>query len=121
MNKFRVGDKVVALNTRQCKYNPREEGKEYTVFGVMQCPNCRTELISIRSSMLAATKQIKCSDCGCTDMHSNHYWTKASNFRSKDNFDLHDELKIAIINENYERAAQLRDIIKRQEETIEKM
>jgi len=111
MDRFKTGDIVVALSTKHCNINPREEGKEYRVFGVMRCPKCETEFICINEKHYSQTFRIKCASCGCNDIHSNHAWTVASQFRSKNHFDPYDELDRALKNEDYMRAAELRDMI----------
>jgi hypothetical protein len=111
MGKFNTGDKVIALSSKDCNKNPRQKGKEYKVIGVMECPECSEEFICINDKQYSNTLRIKCAACSCSNIYSNHMWTLASNFRSKDQFDPHYELKIAIKDEDYMRAAKLRDII----------
>lgn len=114
MHKFKTGDIVVALSSRHCNMNPREEGKEYRVHGVMKCPSCMEEFVCINDTHYDQTIRIKCSACGCSDMHSNHVWTLASNFKIK-GLDLKLELNLAVKMEDYARAAQLRDMIRAEE------
>ena len=111
MSKFNTGDIVVALSTKHCNMNPRQEGKEYKVIGIMQCPKCSEEFVCINDKQYDKTVRIKCSACSCSNIYSNHVWTSASQFRSNDNFDPHQELQLAIKREDYMRAAELRDII----------
>lgn len=111
MTKFNTGDIVVALSTKHCNMNPREEGKEYKVIGVIKCPQCEEDFICINDKTYSKAVRIKCSTCSCTNIYSNHVWTIASQFRSKNTFDPQQELQLAIKREDYMRAAELRDII----------
>ena len=107
-NKFKKGDEVIALSSKDCKYNPREEGKKYKVHAVFNCRECNDEIICINNVDLPIAVTIKCSECGCTDFSSNKPWTRASQFRLSSN-NLHIELQLAIEREDYEYAAKLRD------------
>jgi hypothetical protein len=111
MHKFKTGDIIIALNSKTCKFNPRTEGEAYRVLGVMQCPQCREDFVCINEKHYDQTVRIKCATCGCKDIYSNHVWTLASNFRSENHFDPYDELERAVKNEDYMRAAELRDMI----------
>jgi hypothetical protein len=108
--KFKVGDIVIARNSKECKHNPRVEGKEYKVVGVTFCRECHDELLCINENGGSKSYRMKCGKCGNSDMLSSHFWTSASNFMSKD-FDPYYELNLAIKMEDYERAAELRDQI----------
>lgn len=108
---FKTGDLVIALNSKQCNLNPRTEGKEYKVIGVSKCPCCEVEMICINETHHERAFRIRCASCGDTTMRSNHVWTLASNFRSANYFDPYDELDRALKNEDYMRAAELRDLI----------
>jgi len=109
--KFAIGDKVVALNSKECNINPRVQGKEYTVLSVMNCPGCNEEMIAITEPKDKLSLRIRCASCNDTRICSNYPWTLASNFRSANHFDPYEELQLAIKRENYERAAELRDMI----------
>lgn len=107
---FKIGDIIVALNSKVCELNPRIEGNEYKVLGSTCCPECKEELVCINKTNATKSYKIKCAICGDTSMKSNHMWTLASNFRAKE-FDPYEELERAIANEDYMRAAELRDKI----------
>ena len=111
MHKFNTGDIIIALNSKQCKINPRVEGEAYRVYGTMKCPKCQEDFVCINDKHFDQTMRIKCSSCSCTDIYSNHVWTLASNFRSQNHFDPYEELEQAIKREDYMRAAELRDMI----------
>lgn len=108
--RFKIGDIIVALNSKDCSINPRVKDKEYKVIGSTCCPECSEELVCISKNHNSKTYKIKCAVCGDTSMKSNHVWTLASNFRNKE-FDPYEELERAISNEDYMRAAELRDMI----------
>lgn len=114
MHKFKTGDIVIALSSKQCKYNPRVEGEAYRVFGTMQCPECKEDFICINDKHYDQTVRIKCTACGCSNIYSNHVWTLASNFKIQ-GLDLKLELNLAVKREDYARAAQLRDMIRAEE------
>jgi protein-arginine kinase activator protein McsA len=110
---FKIGDKVTAINSKECKYQPREAGKEYTVHSVVNCPSCNEQLINISKKELPKAYRIKCSSCHSTNFSSNHSWTSASNFiPSTEN--LHLKLELAVKLEDYEEAAKIRDMINSQ-------
>lgn len=113
-NKFKVGDEVVALTSKSCKYNPREAGKKYKVYAVHNCLSCGEELVCVNKNDLPRVMSIKCSTCGNTDFTSNKGWTKASHFTMSTQ-NLHVELQLAIEREDYEYAAQLRDRMNQQQ------
>lgn len=113
-NKFKVGDEVVAITSKSCKYNPREAGKQYKVYAVHNCLSCGEELVCVTKVDLPRVMSIKCSSCGSSDFSSNKPWTKASHF-SISTASLHVELQLAIEREDYEYAAKLRDKMAQQQ------
>jgi len=118
---FKIGDIVVALTSKDLQtfvngnittdiLINRVKGQEFTVVGVSKCGECDAEMICIHETSLRKSLIMRCMDCGCTSKKSSHVWSMASNFRAKE-FDPYEELSLAIKTENYERAAELRDII----------
>ena len=107
MHKFKVGDYVIAMNSKACKVNPREEGKEYKILGLMKCPQCSDDYICVTRND-TKVRSYTCGDCGFDGIRSNHPWTSAKHFRLKGNT-LEAQLKDALLIEDYELAARLRD------------
>jgi ribosomal protein S27AE len=105
--KFKVGDYVVALTTKVTEHSSRIEGEKYKVLAEVACNDCGEQLLMVSKKELPKAYKMKCGNCGCTDMTSNHPWVMANNFTSSDNIE--ERLKYAIASENYELAAQLRD------------
>lgn len=115
MNKFKVGDKVIALNSKSCKYSPRTEGEMYTVIATHTCRECGDEWICIHDINLGRTRSIKCSQCGFDKMQSNSPFVSTRHFALVEQIESKEILLIklnnAIQSENYEEAAKLRDKI----------
>jgi hypothetical protein len=107
MSKFKTGDIVIAITSKVCKINPREEGEAYKVRGVMKCPSCSDEYVCITDETFRP-KTIKCAECGFDQVKSNHPWTSVIHFRLQ-GANLEEQIKDALAVENYELAAQLRD------------
>jgi len=115
MTKFRAGDIVIALNSKDCAHNPRVEGQEYLVLATHICKNCGDEWICITENSFRHAKRMKCSECGSTSMASNNPWVSTKHFALVEKEESKDvlmiKLKNAISTENYEEAAILRDKI----------
>jgi ribosomal protein S27AE len=105
--KFKTGDWIVALTTKVTEHSTRIEGEKYKVLAEVDCNECGQQMVMVSKKELSKSFKMKCGNCGCTDMQSNHPWVMACNFTSSDNIE--ERLKHAIASENYELAAQLRD------------
>ena len=115
MKEFKIKDKVIALNSKDCKYTGRVKGKEYTVHGVTFCKKCNEQFISINPKPFDKTLVIKCGECGDQTIKSSHPWTSAKHFVLATDSSSKEVLLIRLENaiqaENYEEAAKLRDQI----------
>ena len=119
---FKIGDIVIALTDKLYQSSQtlnyfgrtiivnRMKGQEYKVVGVTSCKKCNSELICVHEQSLSFNAQMKCMDCGCISLSSNSIWSMASNFKAKE-YDPYEELMLAVKLEDYERAAELRDLI----------
>jgi hypothetical protein len=108
MNKFKVGDRVVAL-VGQVHPNaqPRIKGKIYVVVDTLFCSKDGHQLINLGHN--SSHKEIMCT---CGIKHPNHglMWTDSKHFAKVD--DVEEALEEAVANEDYELAVTLRDINK---------
>jgi len=103
MRKFKIGDKVIALNTPtspNCQY--RVKGKIYTVTMVMNCQLCGVELLNIDNKL--STNPHTKLQCGCNHRmeHFGRGFTQSKHFAPIDDID---ELILTCVeDENYEDA-----------------
>lgn len=108
MNRFKVGDKVVALiGQTHPNAQPRIKGKIYDVIDIMFCPRDGHQMINLGYGSEHAGVI-----CTCGGRHPNNglMWTNAEHFAKVD--DIEEALEEAVANEDYELAAMLRDVNK---------
>jgi len=108
MNKFKIGEKVVALIGQvHPNAQPRTKGNIYTVEDVMFCSTDGHQMINLGYQ----SKHIGLI-CTCGKKHPTNglMWTNSEHFAKVD--DVEEALEEAIANEDYELATILRDINK---------
>jgi protein-arginine kinase activator protein McsA len=109
MERFKKGDKIVAVTSSSNPKNPREAGKTYTIVSVMSCPLCHEEYVCFHIENQNHSYRMRCAGCKGDHIQSNHLWHRSAHFRLAT--DLKEQLRLALEQENYELAAQLRDKI----------
>jgi|SRR6187402_2834101 len=103
MNKFEIGQRVIALtNPKDSGGQPREKGKIYGVNAIQYCSKCGNQSINIGVESKATHS--RCS-CGNTQYNEGLQWTMSSEFAPI----ISNTLEEAIANEEYELAVVLRD------------
>ena len=105
MNKFKVGDKVIALTNPQSEGGQfRVKGQTYTVEAIQYCHACGCQNINIGEKPVFNSLYIQCS-CGSKQPHNNLGWTNSKYFAPIDN--LENIMEEAIANEDYELCSLL--------------
>ena len=108
MNKFKVGDKVVALIGQvHPNAQPRTKGKIYDVIDIMFCTRDGHQMINLGYDSNHAA--LICT-CGLKHPNNRLMWTNSEHFAKVD--DVEEALEEAVANEDYELAVILRDINK---------
>ncbi len=107
--KHKVGNKVVALSTKDRPSQPRKVGEIYIVTYVYHCPSTGDQLINIDNILKRSENTITL--CSCGRMHNignNLSLTIAEEFVDIEN--IQEELDNAVETENFEVAATLHKI-----------
>jgi hypothetical protein len=108
MNKFKVGDKVVALIGQvHPNAQPRVKGEIYTVIDVIFCSRDGHQLTNLGYKSIH--HELMCS-CGGKHPTRGLMWTNSEFFDKVD--DVEEALEEAVATEDYELAVILRDINK---------
>lgn len=114
MQKFNIGEKVIALDNTPAfasgeLYQERKKGKIYFVKDILFCNKCGTQCVNIGTNIPPdnCSHSINCK-CGNRNPGGNLMWTNSEHFTKAENREL--ALESAIKNEDYEFAAQLRDM-----------
>jgi hypothetical protein len=108
MNKFNIGDKVVALsNQPRPSCQERVKGRVYSVEKILYCPTDGHQMINI-----GPTSENDFYNCSCGKKHATNgfKWTLSREFAKVDNVE--EALEEAVANEDYDLAIVLRDINK---------
>lgn len=110
MNHFQVGEWVVALEVfNPCPPSiPLIKGQSYIVKAICYCKKCGGQSINVVNTLPKHPKKTKCSLCEHSRDNEGVAWH--GSFRFARFSDLEAELKSAVENEDYERAAVIRDI-----------
>jgi protein-arginine kinase activator protein McsA len=106
MKRFKIGDKVIALNNppdNNCQ--PRVKGNTYIVEAIMYCSGCGEQQINIGSS--SSKNNMKCT-CGEVVLNKGLKWTHSYLFTKINDLDI--AIEEAVENEDYEMAVILRDL-----------
>ena len=100
MNKFKVGDKVIALTNPQSEGGQfRVKGQTYTVEAILYCSVCGCQNINIGEKAKTDTGFLLCT-CGNHQPNNDLGWTDSKYFAPIDN--LENIMEEAIANEDYE-------------------
>ena len=111
---FKVGQKVVALTNPKTLTSPiRVKGNIYTVFDIMYCVGCGTQLVDINTSRVCGGKgdHLICF-CGSRQNNNATVWTASKVFAPLDN--LSESIEEAVSNEDYELAQTLTEVAQEQ-------
>ncbi len=110
MNKlFKAGETLIALSdplNNQCQ--PRRKGHTYIVQEVSYCSGCGAQLINIGGKSQATSGSFGCK-CGNKQNAKGLSWTYSIHFARPKDLDL--EIAIAVKQENYELAGELRKVL----------
>lgn len=108
-NKFEIGDYAVSLTTPHNELSqPRERQQVYRVLDVKNC-KCGGQSINI-SSVKPQQSTVKCG-CDRVMVNDGKHWTSSLYFQKVSETAVMNTKDLAVENEDYEKAAYLRDLL----------
>jgi hypothetical protein len=108
MRRFKIGEKVVALNSSTHeKAQPRVKGKIYTVTMIMNCQLCGEELINVNNNP-SITNVLEC-ECKHTMNNFHRAFTFGKFFAPIDELDI--LIEQCVEDENYEDAQLFTEVL----------
>lgn len=112
MNRFQIGDKVVALKAHESiSSQPRIKGNVYTVKDIMYCGRCGHQNINLGwPKPPHISNNVTCGECRGSSPNRGLEWTNSKYFAKLDDLDA--ALQEAVENEDYETASLLRDLMR---------
>lgn len=113
MENFKIGETVIALNSTKrygngyVDHHPREKGKTYVIKDVCYCSKCGQQNVNVGYKWRSA--DLMNCDCGNSQNDYGLGWSESFNFIRPS--ELKQKIAEAVEQENYEEAAELRDLI----------
>ncbi len=110
MGKFKKGDKVISIKeSLATSSQKRKRGEVFTVNEVAYCMSCGMQRINIGKTVEQAL--IRCI-CGTTQSNQKLTWTASNGFALATDGSVQKAIIHCLEEEDYEKAAILRDILK---------